>query len=108
MPSFAISLSLPTVVASRLMSCKTRDFSVLYSKDLIILNVNVADVFGLARFVRTSEIAPSPDAMISTSNGLDGRWAADHSAHLCFGVTDVYDYQVKSNRGFAVVFQWVF
>jgi hypothetical protein len=35
------------VVVSRLTSCKTRDFSVLYSKDLIILNVKVADVFGL-------------------------------------------------------------
>ena len=64
--SFAISLSLPTVVASRLTSCKTRDLSVLYSKDLIILSVNVADVFGLTRFVRRSEIAPSPD-MVSTS-----------------------------------------
>ena len=54
------------MVASRLTSCMTRDFSVLYSKDLIILNVNVADVFGLARFVKTSEIAPSPD-MAATS-----------------------------------------
>ena len=52
------------MVVSRLTSCKTRDFSVLYSKDLIILNVKVADVFGLERLVRVSEIAPSPD-MIS-------------------------------------------
>ena len=63
--SFAISLSLPTVVVSRLTSCKTRDFSVLYSKDLTILNVKVADVFGLERLVRTSEIPPSSD-MIPT------------------------------------------
>lgn len=49
------------MVVSRLTSCKTRDFSVLYSKDLIILNVSVADVFGLVRFVRTSEIIASPD-----------------------------------------------
>ena len=54
------------MVTSRLISCKTRDFSVLYSKDLIILSVNVADVFGLARFVRTAEVAPSSD-MVSTS-----------------------------------------
>lgn len=64
--SFAISLRPSTVVISRFILCKTRDFSVLYSKDLIILNVNVADVFGLARFVRTSEVAPSPD-MVSVS-----------------------------------------
>jgi hypothetical protein len=64
------------VVASRFTSCKTRDFSVLYSKDLIILNVIVADVFGLARFVRTSEIVPSSD-MGSTSDGSDKRWAID-------------------------------
>ena len=68
--SFAISLSLPTVVSSRFTSCRTRDFSVLYSKDFITLNVNVAEVFGLARLVRTSEISPSPD-MVSTSNSDD-------------------------------------
>lgn len=53
-----MSLSWPTVVVSRLMLCRTRDFSVLYSKDLIMRNVRVADVMGMARLVRTSDIAP--------------------------------------------------
>ena len=53
------------MVVSRLTSCRTRDFSVLYSKDLTILNVKVEDVFGLERLVRTSEVPPSPD-MIPT------------------------------------------
>ena len=61
------------MVVSRLTSCRTRDFSVLYSKDLIILNVKVADVFGLERLVRTSEISPSSDmGSVSRWNGLLG------------------------------------
>ena len=67
--SFATSLSLPTVVVSRLTSCKMRDFSVLYSKDLTILKVKVAEVFGLERLVRMSEIPSSPD-MISTPRSV--------------------------------------
>lgn len=45
------------MVVSRFMSCKTRLFSVLYSKDLIMRRVSVADVRGLARLVRTSEMS---------------------------------------------------
>lgn len=40
------------------MLWRTRDFSVRNSKDLIMRRVRVADVFGMARFVRTSEISP--------------------------------------------------
>ena len=80
------------MVVSRLTSCKTRDFSVLYSKDLTILNVKVADVFGLERLVRTSEISPSPD-MISTprSDEPSGyRWDGSPAlpAYLFVGVID--------------------
>ena len=57
------------MVVSRLTSCRTRDFSVLYSKDLTILNVKVEDVFGLERLVRTSEVPPSPD-MIPTDRAI--------------------------------------
>lgn len=79
--------------ASRLTSCKTRDFSVLYSKDLITLNVKVADVFGLERLVRMSEISPSPD-MISTSRSNDPsgcQWGVGISlpTHLFSGVIGV-------------------
>lgn len=39
--------------------CSTRLRSVRYSKDLMIRSVSVAEVFGRARFVKTSEISGS-------------------------------------------------
>lgn len=54
-PWRAISLSWATVVVSRLMLWRTRLRSVRNSKDLMILRVRVADVFGRASFVWTSE-----------------------------------------------------
>lgn len=59
--SMAICFSCAMVVVSKLISCSTRLFSVLYSNDLITRKVSVADDFGLARFVRTSEMSPESD-----------------------------------------------
>ena len=56
------------MVVSRLTSCRTRDFSVRYSKDLIILKVKVAEVFGLERLVRVSEVPSSLDMISTRSN----------------------------------------